>query len=485
MLKRIRERYCALSLQAKASLWFLICAFMQKGISTLTTPIFTRLMNTEEYGRFGVFNSWLGIISVLVTLDLYYGVYGQGLVKFSADRAAFSSSMQGLIFTLCAGYTLIYTLFRQFFNELFHLSTVQMYAALLIIWNSAVFNLWSEEKRVEYRYKPIIGVSLLLSVVKPVLGIVLVLRAEDKVTARILGLVIVDTIICTALFLTQVRRGGRFCSKKYWVYAVGFNLPLLPHYLSGTVLNSTDRIMIENLTGSGNAGIYNLAYSVAMIMVIFNSSLMQTISPWMYQRIKDNQIKGIDRVAYSTLLLIGVLNILLILFAPEVVRIFAPPEYAEAIWVIPPVAMSVFFMYGYDLFAKFSFYYEKTVGIMAASAVSAALNILLNYLCIPVFGYVAAGYTTLICYMVYALAHYLIMRRACRECCGGEMPYRTGTLLLITAVFLAVGFLFTLTYTNNLLRWSLILLIAVLGIIFRNRIAAEIRAILSVRKRQS
>ena len=122
---------------------------------------------------------------------------------------------------------------------------------------------------------------------------------------------------------------------------------------------------------------------------------------------------------------------------------------------------------------------------MAASAVSAALNILLNYLCIPVFGYVAAGYTTLICYMVYALAHYLIMRRACRECCGGEMPYRTGTLLLITAVFLAVGFLFTLTYTNNLLRWSLILLIAVLGIIFRNRIAAEIRAILSVRKRQS
>ena len=80
------EKYKKLPKPAKASLWFLICSFLQKGISTITTPIFTRLLSTAEYGNYSVFNSWLGIVSIVVTLDLFAGVYTQGLVKFDDKR---------------------------------------------------------------------------------------------------------------------------------------------------------------------------------------------------------------------------------------------------------------------------------------------------------------------------------------------------------------------------------------------------------------
>lgn len=66
---------------------------------------------------------------------------------------------------------------------------------------------------------------------------------------------------------------------------------------------------------------------------------------------------------------------LLIAFAPEAVRIFAPKSYYEAIYCIPPVAMGVLFLYSYDLFAKFVFYYERTIMIMLASIWGAILNI--------------------------------------------------------------------------------------------------------------
>ena len=46
----ITSKYRSLSVQAKAALWFTICSFLQKGISFITVPIFTRLMSTEEYG---------------------------------------------------------------------------------------------------------------------------------------------------------------------------------------------------------------------------------------------------------------------------------------------------------------------------------------------------------------------------------------------------------------------------------------------------
>ena len=51
---------------------------------------------------------------------------------------------------------------------------------------------------------------------------------------------------------------------------------------------------------------------------------------------------------------------------------------------------------------------------MQASLIAAAANIALNYVFIGMFGYVAAGYTTLFCYILYAIGHYVVSRRVLR-----------------------------------------------------------------------
>ena len=92
MIPRLQLKYKSLPVQIKASFWFLICSFIQRGISLITTPIFTRLLSTVEYGQYNVFNSWMGIINIIVTLNLYAGVYQRGLVIFEKQRNVFSSS---------------------------------------------------------------------------------------------------------------------------------------------------------------------------------------------------------------------------------------------------------------------------------------------------------------------------------------------------------------------------------------------------------
>ena len=139
----ILQKYRKMSVQVRASFWFLICSFLQKGISSITTPIFTRLLTTDEYGQYGAFNSWLGIITIFVTLNLFYGVYTQGLVKFEEERAVYSSSLQGLTLTMCLAWTAVYLPFRDFFNRVFSLTTVQMLAMLVMIWSTAAFNFWA------------------------------------------------------------------------------------------------------------------------------------------------------------------------------------------------------------------------------------------------------------------------------------------------------------------------------------------------------
>lgn len=479
------EKYKSLPVQVRASMWFLICAFLQKGIAVITTPIFTRIMDTSDYGQYGVFNSWLGIITIIVSLNLYAGVHAQGIVKFSEERAKFTASLHGLTTLLVSAWMLVYLVFHEFLNQLFSLTTVQMLSMFLIIWTTAVFNFWANEQRVTYTYKTLVIVTILVSIAKPVLEIILVLNSDDKVTARILGWIIVELIAYTWMYVVQLKRGKSFFSKRYWKYALAFNLPLVPHYLSQTVLNSADRIMIQNMVGVSEAGIYNLAYSVALIMTLFNLALSQTISPWMYQKIKADKGKDIAPIAYITLILIAVVNLLLILLAPEVVMVFAPSSYYEAIYVIPPVAMSVYFMYAYDLFAKHAFYFEKTTVIMVASVSGAALNIGLNYIFIRLFGYIAAGYTTLVCFIVYAVVHYLFMRKVCRECCDGNYPYETRKIIAITVPFLMAGFAFLATYSNPAIRYGLMGIFAIAAIIFRKRIVDTLKGLISLRDTNS
>ena len=205
-------------------------------------------------------------------------------------------------------------------------------------------------------------------------------------------------------------------------------------------------------------------------MTLVNTALNQTIGFWIFQKLKSGMAKSISRVAYATLVIVAAANILLIALAPEVIAFFAPKNYHDAIWVIPPIAMSAFFMYMYDLFARFEFYYEKRSFIMIASSVAAITNILLNYIFIQIFGYYAAGYTTLFCYIAYTGGHYYFMRRICKQYINNEKVYSLRVLLAISGSFILIAFIFMLTYRLVVVRYLLLLVIMVVGLMNRKRI---------------
>lgn len=481
MIRSAINKYKSLPIQIKASFWFLICAFLQKGISFITTPIFTRLLSTTEYGQYNVFYSWFSILAVIVSLNLSSGVYSRGVVKFENDRNVFSSSLQGLTLTLVGMWTVIYLLFHDFWNHIFELTTVQMLFMLLMIWETAVFNFWSMEQRVDFKYRGLVFISLLASVASPLLGIILVSISDDKVTARIFGLALVQILAYSWLFFAQMIRGKKFLSIAYWKHALDFNIPLIPHYLSMSVLNGADRIMIGKLVNDSSAGIYSLAYSLSQIMTIFNTALLQTIEPWLYKKIRDKKIEDIAKVAYPAFILIALVNLALIALAPEAVAIFAPKEYYNAIWVIPPVTMSVFFMFSYTFFAVFEFYYEKTKLIAIATVAGALLNIILNYIFIQIFGYYAAGYTTLVCYMIYAAFHFIFMKKICHQYLNGAEPYNAKTYVCIAVLFMAVGFVFLFSYNYPVMRYILIVMMVVLAVIKRNFLIGDVKGLINAK----
>ena len=92
-MKNLLSYYNNLSEPIKATLWFTISSIIQKGIALLSTPIFTRLLTTEEYGVYSVYQSWYSILLIFATLNLYAGVYNNGMTKWPDKRQEYTSSL--------------------------------------------------------------------------------------------------------------------------------------------------------------------------------------------------------------------------------------------------------------------------------------------------------------------------------------------------------------------------------------------------------
>ena len=95
-MNKIIQKYKNSNVAIKAALWFTICNLLQKGITMISMPIFTRLLSTEQYGVLTIYNSWYSIISIIVTLNLAGGVIFNAMTKYEDDKDRFISSMQGL-----------------------------------------------------------------------------------------------------------------------------------------------------------------------------------------------------------------------------------------------------------------------------------------------------------------------------------------------------------------------------------------------------
>lgn len=159
------------------------------------------------------------------------------------------------------------------------------------------------------------------------------------------------------------------------------------------------------------------------------------------------------------LLMVATVNLMLILFAPEAIRFFAPEEYYEAVYIIPSVSASVYFMFLFNVFANIEYYYSETKFVALASIGAALSNVILNYIFINLFGYIAAGYTTLASYILYAIGHYVFMCSVEKKYVGTYHFYNVKAILIISIVFVVAALSIMLLYKHIVMRYALLLML--------------------------
>lgn len=460
MFSKLWDKYKSMSRQLKVVFWFSVVGFLQRGISVITTPIFTRVMSTEDYGMFSVFNAYYTVLVIVATLYLHTEVINNAFVKSGASNEKVVSVFQSLSLVISSAFFVLAVIFRNQLASVMGLPVIAVVVMFLAFVFMEPYHNWIIYKRYQFDYiRPVLA-AVVISVASPFLGVVAVLATPgNQGVARILMYACVNIILPGAFFyVINYKKSPHFYDKALWKYALSFNIPLLAHYLSETLLNQTDRIMINGFLGSSDAAIYSVAFSAASLFTIFSSALNTAFIPWTYQKLKEKDYRAIEKVGYSVLLFLAVILLLMIMFAPEVVYILAGSKYTGAVYLIPALSASVFFGYMYQLFSRIELYYERKSYTVISTATAAALNIALNAWWIPWFGYTAAGYSTLVSHILFCVMHYFFFRKVNRECMGSAKVYDVRQLLLISAFVLVSSFVMTWLYA---LLWLRVMVLAV------------------------
>ena len=231
------------------------------------------------------------------------------------------------------------------------------------------------------------------------------------------------------------------------------------------VLSSSDRIMISKMVNTSATAIYSVAYTVGMVISIVWQSIEASLSPWIYEKMSSNDEESIRKRTFQIMLFFAVMCMFCALFAPEIIAILAPAEYYSGVYVIPSIAASAFFIAAYSIYMRVELYYKQTFFATIATTISAVLNLLLNYICIREFGFIAAGYTTLACYIILFALHYINVKK---QGYGNVFDNKKMWILSIMVTVASVGL--TAVYSYVWIRYTLILLIIILALWKRKEI---------------
>ncbi len=475
MIRKYISKFENLQPTAKAAICFTLCNLFLKGINLMTTPVFTRMISDYEYGTLSLFMSYEQFLLIFATWEISLGAYQKGIFQYKENLKLFTSSTLLLTNLITAVLFLLLFVFRKTFYSFTGMDTQILLLLFLFLLMQPAYSSFMIRKQTEYEYKPVILITTiytLLNVLIPMIALVILGR-----TAKIKFCATLISSICVFIWIYWSGFKNYWSLRKYtakvreqWKFIISFQLPLVLHSLSYLVLGQADRVMIGKMVGNAQAGFYSIAYTLASIISIIQNSLNQVFIPWCYRKMDEKAYKEIGKNTNYLLIGMGVLALGTILIAPELMKILFTKDYYEAVWSIPPITVGVYFVFLYSVFVNIESYFAKTTYIMYVSITCGILNVVLNFLFIDVFGYIVCGYTTMISYIVFAIGHYYFMRKVCRDKIPGVSIFDMKGIVLISVCVMICAVLVILLYPYWMIRYGILLIMAVVLFIYRKPI---------------
>lgn len=437
---------------------------MIKGMSLISLPIFTRILTQGDYGTWSVITSFVAFLTGILMLggdSAYTRYYFQ--CKTDAEKKLLSSTW---FLFLTAWSILVILLLLPFSTGITGLLVKdRQYQTALVLGLAGspllMLNLmFSQALRNQFKAREFTVLNIATAALTLVLSVGLVLAFGLGLNGALLGTALAALImIPVRLWLIRDMLARRFdlpVLKKL----LAFGIPLMPVSVAFWLFSNVDRLMVIHLISEEAVAVFSVAVSMTGVLMMLHTGLGQSWLPHaikLYEEDREHARAVVSRTMNFFLAGAGVIVVGFIALSREVLLVLAPPEYHDAFWVIPFLALGFYFFISSQVTVVGIMVKNKTYYILITMWLLAGINAVLNYLFIPAWGIVGAGAATGLSYLFFAAGYAVMSRRL------WPVPYNRPILLKLTAVTAAaVGLLAAIEYYGEQIWLNLALKLIVL-----------------------
>ncbi|MBQ8564903.1 MAG: oligosaccharide flippase family protein [Bacteroidaceae bacterium] len=251
------------------------------------------------------------------------------------------------------------------------------------------------------------------------------------------------------------------------VYAI----PILGISIAGILNQSVDKILFpllfaDKAEATTQLGIYGACFKIAVVMVMFIQAYRYAIEPYIFKRSKESDDKSSNAITTLYFTIFALLIYLGVSFyLDDVFKYLVSPAYYEGLKVVP-IVMAGEFLFG--LYFNVSFWFklnDQTYWGTLFTIIGCVLTIAIIVIFVPLYGYMACAWATVVCNSVMLLMSYLIGRKRY------PVPYpvrkMTGYVALAALLF-ALGMMLPIEATVLRLLWRTSLLCIYIGIVAKS-----------------
>ncbi|MDF1616143.1 lipopolysaccharide biosynthesis protein [Petrocella sp. FN5] len=423
----------------KAGSWYTFTNFFVKGLAFITIPVFTRILSTEDYGLVSLYNTWVIILSILIGLSLNESIR-RAKYDFPEEYDQFSSSITTLTMIIFSAFFVVFVFLKTSVQNILGFSDLLFYMISFQAYFSFINELLITKLRYEYKYKAVSLISIFSSIFGVLLSIYLIMYIFDgtRHIGKILGngIPIVFTGIFALFYL--LKKGRRYFDVKYWKYGLVLSMPLIFHNLSNVANNQFDRVLINHYIGESATGIYSFAYNIGTIVTVIAVSFSQAWLPWFFEKLKNDEVQVIRDRAILYRDSFTFVYVVILMISTELVKLMADSAYWIGLDIVPWIFMAHYFQFLYAFEVNVEFALKRTKLISIGTVLAAMINISLNIILIPIYGYIAAAVATTISYFLLFVFHYILTSKVIKKSIFGIRFHVHSVLyvLISTAFFI-------------------------------------------------
>ena len=368
-----------------------------KAIAFILAPLYSFYLSTSQYGTMDLITTTANLLMPFFCLDIYEATFRYSNDKEYDENKILSSSLFACLPGLfIAVFVLIGACILNKYPTLVAYTT-----AFIIL--SALISIFSQYARGKKDMKVFASTGVINSIGLLLLNVVFLVLLKLELQGWLISFLVSQLITVGYLVLrcgVLKKVSIRYIDKEYLRVFFRFCAPLIPTAAMWWVMNASDRYMIAIFIGASANGIYAVANKLPTILSVFENVFYQA---WQTTAISTMEDENRDKIysdifnQYLRFLSVGVIGLLFI-GKPLIFGLFAS-DYSDAWKCLAPLILGVLFHALASNLGTLYSVFKDTNGALYSSAIGAGTNIILNLICIPVWGIIGAAITTLIGYI--------------------------------------------------------------------------------------